>query len=672
MIVWLALLAGCVGAWDADGDGLLVGVDCDDEDPEIGAPTEWWPDRDGDFYGDPQDAVLACEKPDGWLDRAGDCDDSDPDTRPNTPEVCDLRDNNCNGEIDDRPIDPTVWYPDLDQDGYGDRQGAIEQCAQPALHITEPGDCDDHDPLVNPEGEEVFYDGVDQDCDGGSDFDADGDGFDGVEFGGADCDDDQASTAPGAQELCDDGVDQDCDGADFSPCTLDGTVPLVRTAGVVLGPAFTGTGLGAAVLGDTDGDGVTDLAVGAPHDATIIFDAGSLAVVSGTLRGQFDLPDDGVFIAEDDPNAQWGARITAVGDLNGDGLADLAASAPGTGDGLDQRGEVRLLLAPFTKESLAVPFGVIVAEDRDDRAGQGLARGDLDGNGQAELLVGASYAGPEESGAVYVAPLGQPGVVALGAGPRWLGGSRGDEAGAVVAIVGDTDGDGLDDALIGAPGAADASGGPSAGRVYLVRGPPPPALALDADADARIDGPRGADDDDFLGPIAGGRFGESVADGGDLDGDGLHDLVVGAPDSSEQRRLGGGAWVFTGAPAGEMTVADAAVTFLPHHELDRLGAAVVGAGDMDGDGADDLAIGAPGAHDGTNNRSGRTYVFYGPLDRDAYTWEAYTALAGARPGDNAGSAVFAFGDLDGDGRAELGVQSGDALYLIYGAALDLP
>ncbi len=201
---------------DVDGDGhdaiAVGGDDCDDDEPAVSPSArelcfnELDDDCDGsidhrDEDGDGlNDCDLAC--PDTGMDPdqdgdgvrreecgGEDCDDEDPDTHPNAPEIpYDGIDNDCDGGD----------LTDVDEDGFD-----AEQAGGP--------DCDDEDPSVHPEAEEIAYNGVDDDCADGDRTDVDGDGFDAEQAGGDDCDDADAAVSPGAEEICDDGIDNDCD-----------------------------------------------------------------------------------------------------------------------------------------------------------------------------------------------------------------------------------------------------------------------------------------------------------------------------------------------------------------------------------------------------------------------------------------------------------------------------
>ena len=232
--------ADCDGSddFDVDGDGERSdahgGVDCDDTSSAVhtgatevcadgidnncdGATDddgtgggEWYIDGDGDGYGDV--AVTACVRPEGSAILDGDCDDGDAGRNPGKTELCDGVDQDCIGGTDDG-LATVLHYADGDGDGYGVTGDTEERCAREGDGwATLDGDCDDGAAGVNPGATEVYYDGVDGNCDGADDDDADGDGEKAEARGGADCDDTDAGIGPHVEEVCGDGVDADCAG----------------------------------------------------------------------------------------------------------------------------------------------------------------------------------------------------------------------------------------------------------------------------------------------------------------------------------------------------------------------------------------------------------------------------------------------------------------------------
>jgi len=246
----------------ADTDENCNGL-ADDADPGVTDPATLYPDADHDGWGATGTPVLTCESPEGYGTGSGDCNDGDATVYPGAPdtwydgvdqncdgaddfdadadgydasssggadcddtradinpaqrEVCDPADvdENCNGLADD--ADPTVsdagtWYPDADGDGYGSDADRVVTCEAPDGWSDAGGDCDDSDRSINPGATEVWYDGIDEDCNGWSDYDADQDGFESEDWAGDDCDDTDRSVHPYAWEDATDGIDNDCDG----------------------------------------------------------------------------------------------------------------------------------------------------------------------------------------------------------------------------------------------------------------------------------------------------------------------------------------------------------------------------------------------------------------------------------------------------------------------------
>ncbi|MCO4747395.1 MAG: hypothetical protein KC912_21525 [Proteobacteria bacterium] len=219
-------LGGVASQWcDLPAGSVSVGGDCHDGDPNVGGPSSWYRDADGDNYGNPDDEVIACFPGEGWLATAGDCNDTAADMSPLGTETCDGRDEDCDLTVDE-DLGNAVFFEDLDGDGYGG--ASVVACAPGVAVVNVGGDCDDNDATFFPGGTEICGDGQDQDCSGAdlvcNPTDTDGDGFcgggctDGSRPG--DCNDGDASINPWAIEGCD-AVDEDCDGLVDEHLTTD-------------------------------------------------------------------------------------------------------------------------------------------------------------------------------------------------------------------------------------------------------------------------------------------------------------------------------------------------------------------------------------------------------------------------------------------------------------------
>ncbi len=292
-------------------------------------------------------------------------------------------------------------------------------------------------------------------------------------------------------------------------------------------------------------------------------------------------------------------------------------------------------------EPLAAAHAKIVGEAADDHAGSAIdSAGDVNGDGLDDILVGAEQESSAMlyAGAAYLlySPLG--GTVDLSAADAKLTGEQTDDrAGAAVAGLGDADGDGIGDIAIGAY--RNYSGGEAAGAVYVLYGPVNGDASLE-DADAKL-----------AGEAEGDWAGSAVARAGDVDGDGLGDLAIGAYRESSAATWSGAVYLVYSAPSGEVSLADADAKFTGESDTDQAGAAVAGAGDVNGDGFDDVVVGAMGADAGSAH--GAAYLIYGPVFGVQSLSAADAKLTGEIVADYAGGAVSLVDDVDGDGRDEV-------------------
>ena len=567
---------------------------------------------------------------DGASEDAGDCDDGNPDIGPSIPDVAgDGIDQDCDG-VDD-------CYSDADGDGHAGPTAAAGSDLDCTGLFTEHDDCDDEDPHTSPSADELVADGIDQDCDGGEAcyVDEDGDGFGRPEtqnIVGLDC-----SGESGLSATHDDCDDEDGERYPGSGCEIFGLVHATGSSyAQFVGPAAGGLGSSIAIA-DLDGDGSDEVLLAAPGASTVYGFSGH-----DTFYGEHAPGSETFSFVSADPD--FGRSLAGIDDINGDGRAELLVGGPGgesylfLGGPLDSLGD--LDGAQLTLSTDAGRLGTRVA-DLAQIAGAG------------SQILGITQAAPDS---VYLVDAALTGHLAVADVARTRIYSYEDDFdfGISLANVGDVNGDGEEDLMVGSP--VDRGQETGSGFIALLVGPVPSGdlpvyttsgwgnwVAWDLDdmergrgsfagiGDANNDGywdfiaaqrsyhDKGAAEIFFGGAsldfIWSSVIGVSEGDGlgyafasGDTDGDGEIEVFVSAPqcgaDGFDPCGLGATYRIAWDMESGNLATVTASANM--NGEEAGLGEALA-TGDVTGDGLDDLAVAEPRWGDG----QGRVYLFFG-------------------------------------------------------------
>jgi len=390
------------------------------------------------------------------------------------------------------------------------------------------------------------------------------------------------------------------------------------------------------VKSDVNGDGVPDLVVSAPLSH---LRKGQVYVFFGPLGpGSRDATDADVILTGDAADDNFGVAV-AAGDINADGTADILVGAPWHDAAGSDSGRAYVFLGgPNLANRLASDADLILTgESAGQHFGSSLAIGHVGSDLRADLLIGSFPHNGKGNVFVFFGPRHDGSLAAGDADAILIGEQDASGFGGAVAVanVGDT---ATGDIVVGASRYHPTPGGPYTGRAYVFYGPLAAGRRWSAfSASAKLRGEAEYD-----------QFGTSVGTG-DLNGDSIADIIVGSQQNDAGGDDAGRAYVFFGGGSlGYRAAADADAVFTGEAAGDGFGADLA-AGDIDGDGTDDLLVGAPGTGEG----AGRVHLFFGSAglpDRNASDSDA--SVRGEAAGDRLGICV-SVADVTDDAFAEL-------------------
>lgn len=457
----------------------------------------------------------------------------------------------------------------------------------------------------------------------GSTFDMNGDGRADLIFG-APADDDKA-------------VDAGRIFIELAPLTAGSTLAMGDSlTQIIIDGINAGDHAGASVGGiaDLNGDGRGEILIGAPGmENGALTDAGAVFVLFGrATAGGIDLNDPftanggGYVIKGEAAGDAAGSNVLSIADLNGDGKMDVVVGAPGNDAGATDAGAVYVVWGKSSASAVnlsSVAAGTggfkIIGADNGDAVGSSIGTvSDMNGDGKAEILIGVPEGGSggSKSGMAYVVFGKSTGTavdlnaIAAGTGGFAIVGMTDDKVGATITGLGDVNGDGRGDFLLGAP---------NADHAYVVFGKADGATVDLTNVAAGIGG------FEIIAELPGDLDRMSVAGGADLNHDGIKDFVIGAANNSEGGSDAGAVYVVWGGGHSAVDLGLVAQSIggakIVGAAGSLTGATVSVTGDLNGDGTSDLMIGAPGV-----GESG--YAFFTPSG-----WQPDTNVYGTNGDD---------------------------------------